>query len=355
MKTPILVDFNQPPEAAMAYLENKGFELDFDRTQVLQESHHQAFTVAKVARADLLFNLYTALIDAQKQGLSFKAFKDGLQDTLETKGWKQGLREEKDNPLTRNLSEEQRSARRLKTIFQTNMNVAYNIGRHQQMRQLQGSVYWFYASALLDTTRDSHRERHGIVKHRDDEWWKLNYPPNGWGCHCKVRAYSKRQLERKGFKIHEEALPDLATDEWTYDIGAGSRVGKLTQMNIEASLDRIPVEQQDAKARKTRDRKKLVNYFFEILGIQPGDMMLDPIGDPMIIDRSLFESRRDAKKDESKSKRMTDISICQTLLKPSKTPMRFTWKWRKIASTSLDWSSACSATSKQSKGKNEPL
>lgn len=97
-EAPILVDFNQPPEEAIAYLKNKGFVLDFDRTQILKEAHHKAFTVAKVARADLLYHLYTALIHAQREGLPFRAFQENLQETLKTKGWKQGLPEEKESP-----------------------------------------------------------------------------------------------------------------------------------------------------------------------------------------------------------------------------------------------------------------
>ena len=109
----------------MAYLENKRFQLDFDRSEVLKESHHQAFTVAKFACADLLYALHSALLQAQRGSLSFKAFKDGLKDTLETEGWIKELKEEKKNPWTRNLSEKERSARCLKTIFRTHMNVVY--------------------------------------------------------------------------------------------------------------------------------------------------------------------------------------------------------------------------------------
>ncbi|PAF41438.1 hypothetical protein BKH45_06870 [Helicobacter sp. 11S03491-1] len=51
---------------------------------------------------------------------------------------------------------------------------------------------------------------HGIIKHRDDPFWKNNYPPNGFNCACRVFAYTKEQLQDRGWEAYTGELPDIA-------------------------------------------------------------------------------------------------------------------------------------------------
>ena len=48
----------------------------------------------------------------------------------------------------------------------------------------------------------------------DDPWWDQHYPPNDWGCTCKVHALSQRDMDRAGKKGPDKA-PDDGTRDWT--------------------------------------------------------------------------------------------------------------------------------------------
>ncbi len=43
-----------------------------------------------------------------------------------------------------------------------------------------------YSTAHDERVRDSHRTLDGIIKPVNDDFWKTYFPPNGWGCRCKV-------------------------------------------------------------------------------------------------------------------------------------------------------------------------
>ncbi|MGE8685126.1 MAG: phage head morphogenesis protein, partial [Acinetobacter sp.] len=46
--------FDRPPAEAIEYLESKGHKIGWDWHQTLDDAHSRAFTVAKVAKLDLL-------------------------------------------------------------------------------------------------------------------------------------------------------------------------------------------------------------------------------------------------------------------------------------------------------------
>jgi len=220
------LNFALEPKEALKYLQNKGYLLSFFYNEVSKEQHHKAFTVAKIMRTDLLADVHEALLEAMREGKTFTEFKEQLRPTLKRKGW-WGERDIV-NPETGEVKTIHINASRLRNIFNTNLRVAMNVARHRQMSQLKTMTYWRYSAILDKHTRDDHAARHGIVLHRDDPWWKINYPPNGWGCRCKVRAYSQKQLERRGWKITKETPANIASKDWAYDIGDSSYVAEKT-------------------------------------------------------------------------------------------------------------------------------
>ncbi len=209
-------DFNLKPNEAINYLKNKGFKLSFDYTDMSREAHHKAFTVAKMTRLDLLTDIHQELIKSLEKGTSFKEFKKNLIPTLQKKGW--WGKQEIVNPTTGEVKTVNIGSSRLKTIYETNTRMAYNVAREQQMDELTLYPYRRYVSALLENTRDSHRAMHGIIKHKDDEFWILNSPLNDYNCKCKKQAVSKRDLQRKGWTVNTEKLGDIASDDFAYDI-----------------------------------------------------------------------------------------------------------------------------------------
>ena len=202
--------FNLPPLEAIAHLKEKGIKQSFDYYEIMHNAHNKSFTVAKIMRDDLLFDMQQSLIKAQVNGTNFKDWQKNIKPTLIDYGWYGET--SVTNPRTGEVKDIFVGSRRLKNIFKTNMRVSYAKARYKKMMELPVSVYWMYISMLLPTTRDQHSTNHQTTLHREDSWWSTNYPPNGWGCKCKVRAYSKKELEQYISQIKSD-LNDIYIDK----------------------------------------------------------------------------------------------------------------------------------------------
>lgn len=217
--------FSLPPKKAIDYLSQKGYALSFNYDEIMHESHHTAFTVAKVTRLDLLTDIHKSLLDAMQNGTSFKDWKQNLTPTLVKYGWYGDTTVT--DPRTGETKDIYVGSRRLRTIFDTNMQVAYSAGRHREMMDLVDSVYWRYVTRDDGKVRHSHALLHGMIRHRDDPVWKTIYPLNDWHCRCKVQAYSMEDITSRGWKITDQStpLPDgfQVHPDWAYDVGAMSK------------------------------------------------------------------------------------------------------------------------------------
>ncbi len=223
--------WSQEPSAAIAYLRKKKPERHFDYDEIMHEAHHKAFTVAKITELDLLSDIQDSLIRARREGISFAAWKKELKPTLKQKGW--WGRTEVANPKTGEVKEIYVGSRRLRNIFYTNTRVAYNVGRAQAQYQLPDAVYLRYVAILDSRVRPKHAKNHGIIRHRDDPFWATHYPPNGWNCRCRVQAYSKAAIARRGWEEKLSApLHDIAHPDWRYDVRKGSRFFDTEGMRI---------------------------------------------------------------------------------------------------------------------------
>ena len=286
----VAFDFNLEPKQAVDYLSGKGFKLTFDYEEMAEAAHHQAFTVAKVTRVDLLNDIFTSLNTALKEGQSFKDWQTNIEPTLKKKGW-WGKTEVVD-PKTGEVKTIDVGATRLRNIYKTNMRVAYSVQRHHSQRQLPHAVYWRYRSMLLSSTRSSHAARHGTILHRDDPWWQTNYPPNDWGCQCKVQAYSRTQMERRGLSVTPTRPNNIAGKDWQHNVWAGSQVGQLKKMELGTGLalltPRPELNDLSESALKAR--------FYSSLGIKEGSPYIDAVGDPMTVGEDLFTAPKGASK-----------------------------------------------------------
>ncbi len=217
---PVSFDFGLTPKEVMEYLQSKGYKLTFDYDDISKEAHHKAFTVAKITNLSLLEDVHAALLEAMKSGQGFKEFKEQIKPVLQEKGWWGEV--ESINQETGEVKNIYVGSRRLRHIFKTNLRVAYNVGRYRQQKQLPVSEYWRYSAVLDRNTRLAHSQKHNMILHKDDAWWSTNYPPNDHGCRCKVRAYSKRQIEKRGWKISRKTPENIASKDWDYNIGAAA-------------------------------------------------------------------------------------------------------------------------------------
>lgn len=285
----IKIDFQNTPDEVVNYLKNKELLNTFNYDEIKKEAHDKAFTVAKVTRTDLLSDIHDSLQDSFKGGKNFEAWKKELIPTLEKKGW--WGTQELVNPKTGEIRKVVINSRRLKTIYSTNLRVNYQKQRHKEMMQLPMSVYWMYRSALLETTRDSHRKMHGLVFHRNHPFWKKNYPPNDWNCYCSVTAHSKQDLERRGITPTESSVENIAGKDWDYDVGADTNLRGLNKINLDNSLEKLPLlESVKDDSLKDLGFDALKNMFFGALAVKEGKIFIDKVNDPITITDDFFKS-----------------------------------------------------------------
>lgn len=188
------------------------FKLDFDEaidffkqkirlptaswTDIWQQQHDAAFVVAGAMRDDMLSDFQTAIMKALK-GSTLAEFRKDFDAIVAKYGW--------DYNGGRNW--------RSRVIYETNLDMAYAAGRYQQMQAVKRTrPYWQYRhNPAVERPRIEHLGWHGKVFHADDPFWDTHYPPNGWGCKCKIRTLSKYELEKKGLIVEES--PDIVWQE----------------------------------------------------------------------------------------------------------------------------------------------
>lgn len=193
--------FGMPPEKAIEYFQSKGYAITWSWRDLWQEAQAKAFTVAKVMNTDILNDIRGALDDALNNGTTLRDFEKKLTPILQAKGW--WGKTEHVNTLTGEITTAQLgSPRRLKTIYQTNLQTAYMAGRYRSMMENVGThPYWQYVAVMDGRTRPTHRAMNGRVFRYDDALWSAMYPPNGFNCRCRVSAISEFEVKRDGMIV----------------------------------------------------------------------------------------------------------------------------------------------------------
>ncbi|NMZ13409.1 minor capsid protein [Pseudomonas proteolytica] len=220
--------FGLEPEQAVAYLKSKGYAITWNWQDMLDQAHDQAFTVAKAMRLDLLSDIRGALETALQDGQTLKQFITALQPTLESQGWwgKQVIVDSQGEGELVQLG----SPRRLKTIYQTNLQSAYMAGRKATMEETTDThPYWMYVAILDGKTRPSHRALHGQVFRHDDPIWSAIFPPNGFNCRCRVVALTEAAVKRRGLKI-VSSEGRMFTE--TVETGVDKRTGEIRTAEV---------------------------------------------------------------------------------------------------------------------------
>ncbi|QAY92545.1 phage minor head protein [Pseudomonas sp. ACM7] len=215
--------FGLEPENALAYLKSKGYAITWNWQEMLDQAHDQSFTVAKAMRLDLLSDIRGALETALQDGQTLKQFIAALQPTLESQGW-WGQQVIVDSEGVGELVQ-LGSPRRLRTIYQTNLQSAYMAGRKASMEETTDThPYWMYIAILDGKTRPSHRALHGQVFRHDDPIWAAIFPPNGFNCRCRVVALSEAAVKRRGLKV-VSSEGHMFTE--TVETGTDKRTGEI--------------------------------------------------------------------------------------------------------------------------------
>jgi hypothetical protein len=105
-------------------------------------------------------------------------------------------------------------------------------GRWRQMTDpevLAQRPYLLYRHGDSRVPRPHHLAWDGLMLAANDPWWKTHYPPNGWGCKCRVFSVGPRDLDRMG-KSGPDRAPESPIDPetgapvgidrgWDYNVG----------------------------------------------------------------------------------------------------------------------------------------
>lgn len=158
-----------------------------DWTQIWQEAHDVAFTVAGATELDLVADIRDAIDQAITDGTGLRQFRKDFAGIIDKYGWsyKGGF------------------GWRSRVIYDTNLSTAFAAGRWQQLQAVKEEhPYWQYVhDPAVIFPRPQHLAWNGLVLPADSPWWNVHYPPNGWGCKCSVRSFSRADVDRMGLSI----------------------------------------------------------------------------------------------------------------------------------------------------------
>ncbi len=220
--------FGLPPRLAIAYFEAKGYTFSWNWWETWQDAQATAFTVAKVARADVLEAIREETAKIFTDGITGAEFRRRLEPRLKALGW-WGRKIVTDSNGGAEVVQEG-SPWRLDTIFRTNAQSGYMAGRYAaQLSNAGDRPFWQYVAVMDDRTRPSHAALNGRVYRYDDPFWESFYPPIAYNCRCRVRALSQRQVDALGIDVESSA--GRLGRRWV-DAGTDKRTGEVIQRPV---------------------------------------------------------------------------------------------------------------------------
>ena len=197
--------------------------------------HAKGFMVAGAYKADVLADFRAAVDKAITQGTTLADFRKDFDSIVERHGWSYNG--------TRNWRSE--------VIYSTNIRTAYAAGRWEQLtdpEQQQVMPYLTYRHGGSMVPRPEHLAWDGLTLPADDPFWDEHYPPNGWGCNCRVFGATPGEYE-KAKQAGQGKAPRRRIDPRTgepagIDKGWGYNVGRAykeeTHRILEDAVSRLP-------------------------------------------------------------------------------------------------------------------
>lgn len=240
----------QAPKEALAFFQGKGLLVTGSWQSIWQAEHAQAFTVANLARIDLLQEIHGALLTALNEGQDYRTFAKGLVPKLQAAGWwNQPTPEGK--PL---------GPQRLQLIYDANLRTSYAVAKWERIQRIKKRNPFLRYSTMGDArVRPAHRTWEGITLPVDHPFWNTHYPPNGWRCRCTVTQYSQADLDAAGFQVTpDSALPTGASSftnritgevstvplgidpGWAYNVGVASQRASALGQQVGQALQEAP-------------------------------------------------------------------------------------------------------------------
>lgn len=192
---------------------------------VWQSAHDRAFVVAGAAKADLLNDLRAAVDKAINNGTTLETFRKDFKKIVADNGWTGWTGE----------GSKSGEAWRTRVIYETNLRSSYAAGRWAQLNDpafKKLMPYWRYVhNDSVLSPRPLH-QRWGQIRltlPAEHVFWKTHFPPNGWGCRCRIVAVA---MPKEGDSVEppdgwdtvsERTGAPLGIDKgWGYAPGANS-------------------------------------------------------------------------------------------------------------------------------------
>ena len=170
-----------PMQAAQEFWASKVKLSPGEFRRLSQEARVKAFAVSGAAKGQELSTVFEALGAAIDQGTTFADFRKECAAILERRGWGRW---------------------RSETIFRTNIQTAYSVGRYREMTETARTrPYWQYSAVNDSRTRPAHAALNGKIFPADHPFWDTWYPPNGFNCRCGVVSLSAGEVRRRGFTV----------------------------------------------------------------------------------------------------------------------------------------------------------
>ncbi|QFR32393.1 phage minor head protein [Ancylobacter sp. TS-1] len=187
--------FPTPPEV-LDYFRERDLAPHFSWLDVWGEEHAHAFTVAGVLEERILAEFRAAIDQALANGTGFDTFREELQRRLTPLGW-WGPRRVLDPDGAKVKTVDFTQPKRLRTTFWSNVRAARAAGQWDRIQRTKRALpYILYVRTTAGDPRPEHLRYAGIILPVDHPFWRVHFPPNGWGCKCAVRQISTAQAER---------------------------------------------------------------------------------------------------------------------------------------------------------------
>lgn len=234
----------------------------------LHHAHADQFVVAKMAQTDLLRQVHSSLIKAQRDGWSYDRWARTITPQMQAAGW--WGKKEVLNPKTGKMEMAQLgSPRRLEIIFRQNMRTATMSAKFDSMMASRGSrPLWRYVAVMDKRTRPAHAALHNLVFRWDHPFWSSHWPPNGWLCRCTVTSETEASIGRltdEILNLNKKLAPGAAA-ETAPEFIAATEVPVESMVELPMSRDGTAID----NLPKGVHRKKVPVYEFRGVKTDPG-------------------------------------------------------------------------------------
>ena len=206
---------------------------------IWQGAHDRAFVVAGAMKADLLDDLRQAVDKAISTGTTLETFRKDFRDVVAKHGWQGWTGEGTPGGF----------AWRTKVIYETNLRTSYAAGRWAQLNEptfQKLMPYWEYVhNESVLYPRPLHLAWNHLTLPATHDFWKTHFPPNGWGCRCRVVARAKpapgapTEPPEGWDEISDKTGAPVGIDKgWAYAPGANA--GQELQRFIDEKTKALP-------------------------------------------------------------------------------------------------------------------